>query len=80
MVAKTLLLSLVVRCGAIVTPRRLVTAGSGHTCGIRADNSLAECWGLNNVGQAGAGRWPPPSNIPVATVSPNVQYICFPAL
>ena len=38
----------------------MVSAGGYHTCGIRTDTSLAECWGWNNHGQT--------------TVSPNVQY------
>jgi alpha-tubulin suppressor-like RCC1 family protein len=31
---------------------RLLTAGTQHTCGIRAD-SLAYCWGANDAGQLG---------------------------
>ena len=37
-----------------------ISAGSYHTCGIRTDNSLVECWGYNGDG--------------TSTVSPNVPY------
>jgi len=67
---KMFMLALAVRCAkAMVTPRRLtaratvtprISAGLQHTCGIRADNSLVECWGRDNNGQR--------------TVSPNVPY------
>ena len=68
MIAKMLMLSLVMPCEAMLTPRRLtaradaprISAGYEHSCGIRADNSRAECWGYNYYGQS--------------TVSPDVPY------
>ena len=33
-----------------------VSAGGGHTCGLRADG-VAECWGHNNVGQIDVPPW-----------------------
>ena len=71
MSAKILLLPLAVRGREVmaVSPRRLtarvvgtqrISAGSFHTCAIRADDSLAERWGQDSYGRS--------------TVSPNVPY------
>lgn len=36
------------------TPKKVVTAGNGHTCAVRSDGVLS-CWGWNSHGQLGDG-------------------------
>src|SRR3990172_4389445 len=46
-----------------------VSAGNGHTCGVRTDGTLA-CWGYNN-----AGRAPPPAGT-FSQVSAGQSHTC----
>ncbi|CAK0740298.1 hypothetical protein CCP3SC1AL1_100003 [Gammaproteobacteria bacterium] len=53
---------------AVATGYKQVSAGYGHTCGLKTDNTVA-CWGNNSYGQA----TPPP-----APLSKSVRVIPTP--
>ncbi len=61
-------------CGDSTGPERdprlftAVSAGTSHTCGIRADSTLV-CWGLNNRGQLGDGTEEDQRHVPTEIVS-----------
>ncbi|NLN62886.1 MAG: hypothetical protein GX146_08415, partial [Myxococcales bacterium] len=48
-----------------------LSAGGGHTCGIREDNGLAQCWGGNDDGQAA-----PPAGIQFTSLSTGQIHTC----
>lgn len=48
-----------------------LSAGSEHTCGIRADNDEAQCWGENEKGQA-----TPPKGVAFVALSAGHTHTC----